>query len=135
MAEAILDNETLADIFGPSWRRVRTITHEGRGMHMAFDICEVLGISNVTTAVRGIDGAYRVDLENRDKVYVPDWNPRRKVHILSIEGVFQLIINSRVDRCKEIKRYLACTYLPSVQNLRLRNVPEAPMTEGGQQNG
>ena len=73
----------------------------------------------MSTAIRGVDGAYRVDLENRDKVYVPEWTPRRRVHVLSIEGVFQLVIHNKTARCKEIKRYIACRYLPGVRNLKL----------------
>lgn len=135
MATELVANPLLAEIFGNRWSGVRTIRHEGRIMHMAHDVCKVLGIRNVTTAIRGIDGAFRVDLENRGKVYVPDWNARRKVHILSIEGVFQLIINNKAERCKEVKRYLACTYLPSVQNLRLHHVQQPSITEGGLHNG
>lgn len=124
MATGLEANVTLRNIFGQTWMRVRTIDHEGREMHMAHDICEILGIKNVTTGIRGVDGAYRVDLVNRDKVYVPDWTPRRKVHVLSVEGVFQLIINNKTDRCKAVKKFIACRHLPGVHNLKLHEPVE-----------
>ncbi|WP_162605004.1 BRO family protein [Geomonas terrae] len=118
-------NVTLGKIFGETWARVRTVEHDGRVMHMAHDICGILGIKNVTVAIHGVDGAYRVDLENRDKVYVPEWTTRRRVHVLSIEGVFQLIFNNtRSVRCKEIKKYIACHHLPRVRFLKLHQSTE-----------
>jgi len=102
---------------------------------MAYDICAILGITNVTTGIKGVDGAYRVDLENRAKRYVQQWNARRKVHLLSLEGVFQLIINNKAAKCKEIKRYLTCNYLPGVDGLVLYERVVANESGGGVSNG
>jgi prophage antirepressor-like protein len=135
MTNELHPNVTLRDIFGDRWTSVRTIEYEGRIMHMAHDICEILAVRNVTIGIRGVEGAYRVDLENRDKVYVPEWTPRRRVHVLSIEGVFQLIINNKTDRCKEIKRFIACRHLPAVRNLRLREIDRTTAVRRGRLNG
>lgn len=117
----ILDaNKILGTIFGKQWQRVRLLQEKDKPeMYLAHDICEILEITNVTNAIKGINGQHRVDMVNRDKQYVKDWNPRRKVHLLSLAGVFQLIMHNRTKKCYEIRNYIACRYLPNAQQLVL----------------
>lgn len=116
-------NIQLAKVLGPSWQRIRCATDDdGRQLHMAHDICEKLGISNVTQAIKGVRGQDRVSLVNRQKQYIRDWNPRRAIYLLTLPGVFQVILNnSRNARCKVIRNYIGCNYLPNVPDLVLHD--------------
>ena len=107
---------TLVNIFGPEWADVRTAMIEGQEMYMAHDICKILGLSNVTTALGGVNGSYNVSPQFRRKERVYEWNHRRKIHLLTVEGVFQLILNNKSKECKKIKEYLASEVLPKMLN-------------------
>lgn len=115
-------NPILRDIFGPAWIGVRFIVDDaGVRKHMAHDICARLGITNVSTAIRGINGQDRVELENRDKELVPEWNAKRRVHFLTLAGVYQLILNNnprRSQACKVIRSRIG-NYLARAERVSL----------------
>ena len=96
-------NTTLLDIFGPEWSYVRRIILNGKELHMAHDICKLLGLSNTTTAIRGVKKGCNVDRENRTMEHIECWNKLRTIHLLTIEGVLQLILNNKSTGCKKIK--------------------------------
>lgn len=121
MATNITSNITLGNIFGRAWKSIRFTVVEGRELHMAHDICKQLKISNVTNAVKGIDGTHRVSVDNREKMKVPEWNKYRKVHLLDFTGVLQLVMNNNSRGCKAIRNRIACAYLPSREDLVLHD--------------
>lgn len=107
-------NPTLNRIFGHEWQRVRRLVYNnGEEMHMAHDICQILDISNVSTGIKGLNGADRVEEPNRWKEQIDDWNRFRKVHFVSLAGVYQIIINNNPRgsaKCREL-RYRIGNYL------------------------
>lgn len=105
-------NPTLARIFGPDWVEVRSVVIDGKELHMAHDICKLLGLSNVTVAVKGGAGRCNVDQENRTMELIEEWNKFRTVHLLTIDGVFQLILNNKSAECRRIKDYVVSSVLP-----------------------
>ena len=106
-------NATLTKLFGPEWTMVRTAIIGGEEMYMAYDICGVLGLSNVTFALRGVSGSYNVSPSFRTKFKIDDWCKFRKIHLLTLDGVFQLIMNNKSPECKRIKEYMAANILPA----------------------
>ena len=106
-------NATLARLFGPEWLNVRTVVIDNEEMHMAHDICEILGLSNVTFALRGVSGSYNVSPNFRTKEKIDDWCTFRKIHLLTLDGVFQLVMNNKSPECKRIKEYMAANVLPA----------------------
>ena len=119
------NNKVLGSIFGQRWQRVRSLQEpDGPEMYMAYDICQILRISNVTYAMRDINEQYKVVLVNRGKQFVSEWAPGRKIHLLTLPGVFQLILHNTTGKCDEIKNYIACGYLPAVKKLVLHRPTE-----------
>jgi prophage antirepressor-like protein len=106
-------NGVLARLFGQEWRNVRYIVIEGTEMYMAYDILKLLGLSNITNALRGVTGSYNVSPRYRTKEKVDDWNRFRSIHLVTIDGVFQMILNNKSPECKRIKEYIASQVLPS----------------------
>jgi len=105
-------NATLATLFGQEWANVRTAIIDGVEMYMALDICRILGLSNVTFALKGVTGVYNVSPRYRTKEFIEEWNHRRKIHLLTLDGVFQLILNNKSSECRRIKEYVAASVLP-----------------------
>ena len=106
-------NITLTRLFGSEWGDERYGNFNGKEMHMAYDICKVLGLSNSTIAIRGSAGICNVSSKHRIMEMVEDWNPIRTVHLLTIDGVFQMILNNKSAECRRIKDYLVASVLPS----------------------
>jgi BRO family, N-terminal domain len=104
-------NETLSNIFGPEWSDVRFDTINEIEMHMAYDICKKLKIKNVTIAIRGNKDNHNVSQQYRTMEFIEDWNKLRTIHLLTIDGVFQLIMNNKTIECKRIKEYIAANVL------------------------
>lgn len=107
-------NATLAKIFGNEWAFIRSVTINDEEMYMAHDICKLLGISNVTIALRGVTGSYNVSPNFRTKEKIEEWNTFRKIHLLTLDGVYQLILNNKSPECRRIKEYIASQVLPGV---------------------
>lgn len=100
-------NPTLARMFGPEWITVRSTVIDEKEMHMGHDICKLLGLSSTTVAIKGAAGTWNVSPEHRTMELVEEWNKFRTVHLLSTEGVFQLILNNKSPECRRIKAYMA----------------------------
>jgi prophage antirepressor-like protein len=107
-------NATLRRIFGKDWKHVRSTVTDGKELHMAYDICKILGLKNVTLAIRSAKGACNVKSEHRTMELIEDWNKFRTVHLLSIEGVFELILNNKSAECRRIKDYIVMSIMPEV---------------------
>ncbi len=59
-----------------------------------------------------ITGVYNVSPRYRTKEFIEEWNHRRKIHLLPLDGVFQLILNNKSSECRRIKEYVAASVLP-----------------------
>jgi len=107
-------NTTLKTIFGENWKHVRSTIIDGKEFHMAYDICKILDLKNVTLAIRSAKGACNVKPENRTMELIEDWNKFRTVHLLTIGGVFELILNNKSAECRRIKDYIVTSVMPKV---------------------
>lgn len=107
-------NATLQKLFGNDWRHVRSTVTDGKELHMAHDICRILGLKNVSLAIKSAKGACNVKPENRTMELIEDWNKFRTVHLLTIDGVFDLILNNKSAECRRIKDYMVSSVLPEV---------------------
>lgn len=109
----------LPKILGPEWSRVRWQRHAGETMFFACDVKDILGLSNVTTATRGVTGGNRVSWDQRVKAQAYDPNIPFRVILLTLAGVFQLVLNNNSKKCGEYKNYIATQYLPTKKKLVL----------------
>jgi prophage antirepressor-like protein len=118
-ANSIIRTSVLPKILGPEWLQVRWQKHDGVIMYFACDVKEVLGLSNVTTATSGVTAGNRVERSERVKAYPYDPNIPCKVILLTLIGVYQLILNNNSAMSKKYRNYIACNILPHKKNLVL----------------
>lgn len=109
----------LPSILGPEWGSIRWQRHDGEIMYFACDVKNLLGLSNVTTATRGVTAGNRVAWDERVKTGAYDPNIPGKVILLTLSGVYQLILNNSSKMCKRYRDYISCRFLPRCKNLVL----------------
>jgi hypothetical protein len=110
---------TLSELFGPEWAGVRSVVIDGVELYMAYDISKILHLSNITYALDGVARGNNVDARQRTKKKINSWCPFRMIHLLTIEGVFQMIMNNNSRQCKRIKERMATKWLPKVLDIKI----------------
>lgn len=92
--------------------QIRIITDEyGDPWFVAKDVCEALGYSNARDAI-----AKHVDEEDRNTVAIRDGNrgnPNQA--IINESGLYSLILGSKLDSAKRMKRWVTSEVLPSIR--------------------
>jgi prophage antirepressor-like protein len=92
--------------YGPN--RVRVVTDkQGGPWWIASDVCEVLGLTNVTEALR------RLDDDERSTLRISEGGPKR--NIISEAGLYSLILRSNKPNAKKFKRWITHEVLPSIR--------------------
>jgi prophage antirepressor-like protein len=107
----------LVRIFGKEWFHVRTAIINKKRYYMAHDCCQILGISNVSLAIKSARGVHNVSQEERTMEQIDEWNKFRTIHLLTLNGVFQLILNNKSAGCRKIKNHIASAILPKSRML------------------
>lgn len=89
---------------------VRVVDHEGEPWFVATDVCEALGIHNVTSAVRALDEDERntLDIMKGNRGY-----PVRNV--VNESGLYHLIMVSRKPEAAKFRRWVTHEVLPSIR--------------------
>lgn len=93
--------------------KVRVVIHNGEPWFIAKDLCECLGLENISEALRGLDEDEKITLSN------PDGNPRagipHQMNVVSESGLYSLVIRSRKPEAKAFKRWVTHEVLPSIR--------------------
>lgn len=86
---------------------------QGDPWFMAKDVCECLGLENISEALRGLDEDEKITLSN------PDGNPRagipHQMNVVSEPGLYSLILRSRKPEAKAFKRWVTHEVIPSIR--------------------
>jgi anti-repressor protein len=84
---------------------------EGNPWLIAKDVCDVLGLNNVTEALRALDDDEKTNISNSEV-----WNkPGRDPYIISEAGFYKLVMRSRKPEAKEFQRWVTHTVLPQIR--------------------
>ncbi|MCI1868520.1 phage antirepressor [Bifidobacterium crudilactis] len=84
---------------------------EGNPWLIAKDVCDVLGLNNVTEALRSLDDDEKTNISNSEV-----WNkPGRDPFIISEAGFYKLVMRSRKQEAKEFQRWVTHEVLPSIR--------------------
>ncbi len=84
---------------------------EGNPWLIAKDVCDVLGLNNVTEALRSLDDDEKTNISNSEV-----WNkPGRDPFIISEAGFYKLVMRSRKPEAKEFQRWVTHEVLPSIR--------------------
>ena len=89
-------------------KEVRLIQDEdSRLWWVASDVCEILGLSNTTEALRGLDD------DEKSTLRISEGGPER--NIINEPGLYSLIIRSNKPDAKHFKRWITHKVLPSIR--------------------
>ena len=89
-------------------KEVRLIQDEdSRLWWVASDVCEILGLSNTTEALRGLDE------DEKSTLRISEGGPER--NIINEPGLYSLIIRSNKPQAKNFKRWITHEVLPTIR--------------------
>lgn len=89
--------------------RVITNEHTGEPLWVAKDVCDVLGLSNVTKALLNLDEDERGLTKIQTPYGVQEYN------VITESGLYSLILRSRKPEAKPFKRWVTHEVLPSIR--------------------
>ena len=79
----------------------------GDSWWVATDVCEILGLTNTTEALRGLDE------DEKSTLRISEGGPER--NIVSEPGLYSLIIRSNKPEAKKFKRWIIHEVLPAIR--------------------
>jgi len=102
--------------------QIRIIEQNGEPWFVAVDVCRVLGISNVTDALRPLN----TDENTLGKIEgIRRGNP--KTNITSESGLYKLIMRSNKPGAKVFQDWITCEVLPAIHKTgSYSTAPQAP---------
>lgn len=81
----------------------------GEPWFVAKDVCDVLGLSDVSMSLRGLDD----DEKGASTICTLGGNQR--VYVINEPGLYSLILRSRKKEAKEFKRWITHEVLPTIR--------------------
>jgi anti-repressor protein len=97
--------------FPANGAEIRTVIRDGEPWFVAADVCVVLGLNNVTEAVRHLDDDERDHEAGTNRT---SFQPAPRV-IISEAGLYSLILRSRKAEAKAFKRWITHEVLPAIR--------------------
>ena len=89
-------------------QQIRVIQDEqGEPWWIASDVCEIIGLSNTTEALRNLDN------DEKSTLRISESGPER--NIINEPGLYSLIIRSNKPEAKKFKRWITHEVLPSIR--------------------
>lgn len=97
-------------IFNYGETPIRTIEKDGELWWAARDVCDILGMSRTTDAIR------RLELDEVDKTSLIDGKgAAQETYIINESGLYNLILRSNKPEAKAFKRWVTHEVLPSIR--------------------
>lgn len=110
--------EALPNIFIYSGYDVRTVIIDGEPWFVAADICEILDIADVTSALRGLDDDQKL------LRLVSGAGQSRHMNTINESGLHSLAMDSRKAEAKAFKKWVTGTVLPEIRKTGSFNATE-----------
>ncbi|MCP3968544.1 MAG: phage antirepressor Ant, partial [Lentisphaerae bacterium] len=88
---------------------VRVISKDEEPWFVAKDVCDVLGLSNITEALRNLDE------DERGSELLNTFGGAQNSIIINESGLYSLILRSRKPNAKKFKRWVTGEVLPSIR--------------------
>ena len=105
-------------------KRIRTFLRDGDPWFVAADVCEALGIINVSQATDRLDGdEVRICLVDTKR------GPRRTL-IVSESGLYVMTLRSDKPQATEFQRWVTRDVLPSIRRTGTYSMPNVQRNEG-----
>ena len=91
-------------------KEVRVIKdNEGNPWWIASDVCEIIGLSNTTEALRNLDD------DEKSTLRISEGGPER--NIINEPGLYSLIIRSNKPEARKFKRWVTHEVLPTIRKI------------------
>ena len=112
-------NTTILNIFNVNFGNVRQTSVNGVMYYLAHDVCSVLELSNTTKIISGLSDSTAQNRPTKKyiKKFIEHVNAHRTVYLISMEGVFEIILKGKSSKCSDIKEYFANNILPKCAGL------------------
>ena len=97
----------LPQVFNYKGNEVRTVLLDNVPHWSAKDVCDVLGLKNVTETMK------RLDDDEKSTLRISEGGP--EVNVINESGLYSLIIRSSKPEAKEFKRWVTHEVLPAIR--------------------
>ncbi len=96
-------------IFNFQSNEIRTILKDNEPWFVAKDICDVLGLGNITEALRNLD-----DDELTSEI-LKSGNQGREMKLVSESGLYALVIRSNKPNARKFRKWITSEVLPNIR--------------------
>ena len=94
--------------------QIRTTVIDGEPCFVAKDVCDVLGLSDVTSALRTLDSDEKMTLQNK-RSHSGQRGGAQFMSLVNEPGMYKLIFKSRKSEAKDFTRWVTHEVLPSIR--------------------
>lgn len=102
--------------------QIRVVDRSGDVWFVAKDVCEILGLSNTTEALIGLDNDEKRTLTNPEV-----GNNISKLRIISESGLYHLVFKSRKEEAQTFRKWVTSDVLPAIRKTGGYHVAHAPV--------
>lgn len=104
------ESKNEVQIFNFNSSEIRVVKDEGgEPWFIAKDVCDVLGLSNITEALRNLDG------DELTSEILKSGNQGREMKLVSESGLYALVIRSNKPNAKKFRKWITSEVLPSIR--------------------
>lgn len=96
---------------------VRTVQKDGEPWWVAKDVCDVLGLGNITETLRNLDE------DELTSVILKSGGQDREMRLVSEAGLYNLIFRSRKDEARAFRRWVTHDVLPQIRQTGTYKAP------------
>lgn len=96
-------------VFAFEQQEVRIVEQDGVPWWVAKDVCDVLGLGNITETLRNLDE------DELTSVILKSGGQDREMRLVSEAGLYSLILRSRKPEAKRFKRWVTHEVLPAIR--------------------
>jgi len=89
--------------------KVRVVEKDGDWWFVAKDVCDVLGLSNVSATLAKV-----LDEDEKGINTIDTLGGKQKMSVVNESGLYSLILRSRKSTAKRFKKWVTSEVLPSV---------------------
>ena len=108
---AVTGNDGLMEFENADFGRIRAVSEGGEPWVVAKDVCDALGLSNTTEALRNLDDDEVGNISNSEVAQ----NGGRAPRIISEPGFYKLVMRSRKPEAKAFQRWVTHEVLPAIR--------------------
>ncbi len=104
----IIPSTTASQVFDFNQKKVTTILIDGMPWFIAKDVCDILGLDNVTKAM------YVLDEDEKLTLPIVRAGQKRTTNIINQSGIYNLCFRSNKPQAKALRKWVTSEVLPAI---------------------